>query len=57
MQSVVENNRENNNQTQQQKKKQPQNKNKNINKAKDSSGGDYSGVTCYTCGEPGHHKA
>uniref|UniRef100_A0A8R7Q0Z2 CCHC-type domain-containing protein n=1 Tax=Triticum urartu TaxID=4572 RepID=A0A8R7Q0Z2_TRIUA len=57
MQSAVDNNRENNNQTQQQKKKQPQNKNKNANKAKDSTGSDYSDVTCYTCGEPEHHKA
>lgn len=57
VENLGDNSKPSNNQTQQQKRNKPVGKNKPINKGKEAPVAEYSDVTCYSCGEPGHHKS
>lgn len=57
VQNLGDNSKSNSNQSQQQRMNKPVGKNKSISKGKGSSVAEYSDVTCYSCGEPGHHKS
>lgn len=57
VQNLGDSSKDSSNQSQQQNKNKPVGKNKNTNKGKEAPATEYSDVTCYSCGEPGHHKS